>query len=207
MVCQLLRRGEIEEAQGILDAAGLSVPNGRVARGKGRDKRGGIYDERGVLYEVPEWIVADPRDVVEDGGSVEKEVDDGEGDDGESEVGVVAGEDGEEEDKEIVSSRPKGKGRAEDIGEEVRLRARLSDRGSDVEVTLGSKQTVRVAVQKIREQTGCNRLRLVYMGKPMDEGRTLRDCGWRSGQVVNAFVFEGDESVIQRKKTKTKNTS
>ncbi|KAF2171403.1 hypothetical protein M409DRAFT_50849 [Zasmidium cellare ATCC 36951] len=198
IACQMIRSGELAEAQGILDAVGATVPTGKVSRGRGRDRlRGGVYDEKGALYEIPDWIVADPRDLIEDAGT-EKEIDgenDDEDDDEDWEGGVPV--DSSAEDKEVV--RPKGKGRAEDIGDEVKLRARLSDRGTDVEVTLGSKQPVRIALQRIREQTGVNRVRLVYMGKPMEEGRTLADCGWRSGQVVNAFVFEGDEKFILEK--------
>lgn len=61
---------------------GLNVPDGRVAvgsqvvvgrRGRERERRvGGVFDERGVLYEVPEWVVVDPGDVVEEDGDEEE---------------------------------------------------------------------------------------------------------------------------------------
>ncbi|KAK4506446.1 hypothetical protein PRZ48_000178 [Zasmidium cellare] len=196
IACQMIRRGELSEAQGILDAVGVTVPNGKISKNRGRDRmRGGVYDDKGAPYDIPDWIVADPRDLIEDAGT-EKEIDGADDDDDEDwEGGVPVTSSGD--DKEAV--RPKGKGRAEDIGEAIKLRARLSDRGTDVEVTLGSKQPVRTALQRIREQIDVKRVRLVYMGKPMEEGKTLADCGWRSGQVVNAFVFEGDENVILKK--------
>lgn len=161
-----------------------------------------MYDDRGAIYEIPEWVVADPRDVVEDGdgdaaGAVEKDIVDADNDDEEDEdedlKGAVAVSSSTE------PKEPKGKQRAASPGAPLTLRARLSDRGSDVEVSIGSKQPVRFAIQQIREKTGVNRVRLVYMGKPMDEARTLAEGGWRTGQVVNAFVFEGDEKVILRK--------
>jgi hypothetical protein len=65
LVAECLCRGEVAQAQGILDAAGLNVPDGRVARSR---RAGGVFDERGVGYEVPAWVVRDPEDVVEDAG-------------------------------------------------------------------------------------------------------------------------------------------
>jgi hypothetical protein len=52
-----------------MDAGCVTCPTGRVAKGRAKPdrERGGIYDDRGRLYEVPEWIVRDPDDIIEDG--------------------------------------------------------------------------------------------------------------------------------------------
>ena len=180
MVSELLRRGEVAEAQGILDAMGMSCPNGRVARGRGRHReKGGLFDERGVLYDLPAWVLTDPEDIVEEG---EKEGL-GEGD----VAATVARKRGE-----------KGKGRAEDPGEIVQVRARLSDRGTDVVVAVGVKQRVAVVVRGVQEQIGRKRLRLMYLGKTLDERSTLEESGWRQGHVINAMVFEGEEAMLPK---------
>jgi hypothetical protein len=64
-----LVRGQLVEAQALLDAGCVTCPTGRVAKGRAKSdrERGGIYDDRGRLYEVPEWIVRDPDDIIEDG--------------------------------------------------------------------------------------------------------------------------------------------
>lgn len=186
LACEELRKGGegLEEAQGILDAAGLSCPKGRVVAGRSsRDRvKGGVYDERGVLYEIPAWVVADPEDVVEsrDAG--------GEKDKVEGAAGVQTDQD----------EKDKGKGRAADAGEMLSLRARLSDRSTDVTVRVGSKEKIAVAVRKIQEQIGNKRVRLAYLGHVLQEGKTLEEQGFKTGNVVNAYVFEGDEKMLRK---------
>lgn len=194
VVCEEVRRGELEEAQAILDALNMTCPNGRIVGGRGRRReKGGLYDERGELYDIPAWVVVDPGDVVDDG----------------DEKGVVVDEDksgvGEEEGKEPAGvSTPrreeKGKGRAEDPGEIVQLRLRLSDRGTDVVVSIGMKQKISDAVRSVREQIGEKRVRLMYLGRPLDERVSLAESGWVQGHVINAMVFEGEESMLRGKK-------
>lgn len=190
LVSEMLRQGDLAGAQGVLDAVNASCPNGRVAGGRGRDRlKGGIYDERGQLYDIPGWVLADPEDMTED---EEKDPD--------------AADDGDESADDIVARErrrdEKGKGRAEDIGEEVRVRARLSDRGTDVVATVGTKQKVAVLVRRIQEQAGNKRIRLAYLGKILDEGKTLDQNNWASGHVINALVFEGDEAMLAGKGSK-----
>lgn len=183
MVCDLLQKGEVEQAQGIMDAVGLSCPNGRVATGKGRDKvKGGVYDERGVSYELPAWVVQDPEDVLEDSEDEKTAEDGGVGEDGSSEI----------------KREEKGKGRAADLGEIITLRARLSDRGADVSVQVGMKEKVAAAVRKIQERIGPRRVRLAYLGHVLLESKTLEEQGYQPRNVVNAFVFDGDEGMFKK---------
>ncbi|KAI7240321.1 hypothetical protein KC330_g1276 [Hortaea werneckii] len=201
LVCEMLRQGNVADAQGVLDAANLSVPQGRVAIDKGRHRhRGGVYDERGELYDVPLWVVADPQDVVEDEeADAEKDLDgtasDSDGGAGDEEDAAVAGQQRREE---------KGKGRAEDIGDLLSVRCRLSNLGSDVVVEVGSKQKVTVLVRNIQQQIGPKRLRLVYLGRTLMEGKSLEELGWQQGHVINAMVFEGDEDILQSKEASPK---
>ncbi|KXT17735.1 hypothetical protein AC579_3609 [Pseudocercospora musae] len=186
LVCECLRQDDIAEAQAIMDAANITCPHGKVGRGRTKEKqREGVYDEQGQLYDLPYWVVTDPQDIIEDEG---KDID------------AEAEEDEEDEANEASLARrqEKGKGRAQSIGEELRLKVRLSDRASDMEVTIGSKQNVSVAIRAIKDQINVRHCRLVYLGKALDEGKTLEAQGWKNGQVVNAFVFEGDENAIQK---------
>ncbi|KAI7706592.1 hypothetical protein KC353_g12151, partial [Hortaea werneckii] len=157
-------------------------------------------DERGELYDVPLWVVADPQDVVEDEeADAEKDLDgtasDSDGGAGDEEDAAVAGQQRREE---------KGKGRAEDIGELLSIRCRLSNLGSDVVVEVGSKQKVTVLVRNIQQQIGPKRLRLVYLGRTLMEGKSLEELGWQQGHVINAMVFEGDEDILQPKEAGSK---
>lgn len=187
LVAEMLRNEELQGAQALLDSMGLTCPTGRIVEGaaetvapsgetggRGRRKRrkGGVYDARGREYAVPGWVVRDPDDVVEDK---------------EERMGAV----GDEEEEKMRLREEKGKGRAEEVGEVVRVRARLSDRGTDVLVDVGRAQRVAVLVRRVQEKAGLKgKLRLAYLGRILEEAKTLEDQGWREGHVVNALVFE-----------------
>ena len=187
LVCEMLRQGNVQDAQGVTDAANLSAPQGRVAIDKGRHRhRGGVYDERGELYDIPAWVVTDPQDVVED--EEEKDLD-----------GAASDSEGDEDAALAKQKRDeKGKGRADDIGELLSVRCRLSDRGTDVTVEVGSKEKTAVLVRNIQAQIGPKRLRLLYLGRTMMENKSLEELGWQKGHVINAMVFEGDEAMLSK---------
>jgi hypothetical protein len=69
-----------------------------VAKGRAKSdrERGGIYDDRGRLYEVPEWVVRDPDDIIEDGKSAGL----GGSHDDDRIFGVADDDDGMDEDEE-----------------------------------------------------------------------------------------------------------
>ncbi|MCJ1394715.1 hypothetical protein MMC18_007595 [Xylographa bjoerkii] len=173
MVVALAGDGDVETAQGILDAAGVTVPTGDLVNG--------VYDEAGNFYQMPEPVVSDPDNVmVEDDGAVEAE--------------IAKGEEGEMDEEELERRREeKGKGVLKS-GDLVKLRARLSDRGGpDVVIMLSKEQSVRVLIRKIQDEIGIpgkGKVRIAYLGKILKEGETLLAQGWREGHVVNALVFQ-----------------
>lgn len=119
-------------AQGILDAAGVTVPTGDLVQG--------AYDEMGGLYVLPGWVVGEPEGVVDEEAEEGKE--------------SVLDEGG----KDVGSGEKKGKEVAVDAGGGgvegmVRVRARLSDRGGpDVVVLIGREDSVAVLARRIAEQ-------------------------------------------------------
>ncbi|MCJ1322111.1 hypothetical protein MMC15_007456 [Xylographa vitiligo] len=173
MVVGLVGDGEVETAQGILDAAGVTVPTGDLVNG--------VYDEAGNFYQMPEQVVGDPDNVVvEDDGAVEAE--------------MAKGGEGEMDEEELERRREeKGKGVLKS-GDLVKVRARLSDRGGpDVVIMVSKEQSVRVLIRKIQdeiEMPGKGKVRIAYLGKILKEGETLLAQGWREGHVVNALVFQ-----------------
>lgn len=130
MLVELLQAGQVGSAQGVLDAAGCTCPTGELWRGS-------VWDEMGGLYEVPDWVVVVPVEVVEE----------------EDEGGEVVEEDKSGGSEEEVGGREKGKARAVEVeaGEVVRVRARLSDRGTDVLVKVGKGERVGGVLGRIRE--------------------------------------------------------
>lgn len=128
----LLGEGEVQTAQGILDAAAMTVPTG--------DLTTGAYDETGNFYHMPEHVIADPDNVVV-----------------QDEVRVDVPKDEEEEISEDEAERrreEKGKSVLKS-GDTVKVTARLSDRGgADVVVMLSKEQNVRVLVRKVQEEAG-----------------------------------------------------
>lgn len=187
LICEMLRNNDVAGAQGMMDAVGLTCPTGRIKSDKirgqnGERRKGGIFDEQGRGYDIPGWIVRDPADLLPEPEAVEKETLDGASD--EEDEWTDDGEGGRKKRDE------KGKARAESIGEPVKVRARLSDRGSDVTVEVGANQKVRTVNKRISEQAGGKKVKLMYLGKIMAEDRTMSDQGWQPGHVVNALVFD-----------------
>lgn len=212
---ELLQQGEVAEAQGILDAVGITCPRGEIW--------GGLFDERGELLSVPDWVVIEPSGLVE-----EEEEEEGEksGDD------ELAGEDVEK------LGLTKGKGKAvvssldtESMGPVVRVRCRLSSSGKDYIVRIGKEERVGVLAGRLREYASVSfllvffcfahlqlsvallpfrdtgfysiyfqtdvcqlpptqKIRLIYLGRVLNEHHKLSHAGWREGTIVNAFVFD-----------------
>jgi len=137
MVVDLMMAGDLQTAQGIIDAAGVTLPRG--------DLISGAYDEVGNFYQLPEPIVSDPMNVLSES---HETVD----------VGAKA-EIGEDLDEDEVERRreEKGKGvlKTRDM---IKVRARLSDRGGpDVQISMGKDENVRVLVRRVQEAVGvCN---------------------------------------------------
>jgi len=194
IACEHLRNNDVAGAQTMLDNLGLTCPTGRIKHerpqareGQSRGHKGGVFDERGQRYDIPGWLVSDPLDLVHDAA-------DNNGDDTEAEEDVpdnhaekLGSMDGAS-DLSVEPSAEKGK---QVVGNIVQVRARLSNGDQDVTVECGLKEKVKVLGQRIREKAGLDdgkKVKLVYLGRMMPEDKSLMDCAWKEGHVVNALV-------------------
>lgn len=157
-------------AQGILDAAGITLPAGNLVDG--------CYDEAGNLYRLPEVVVSDPVNMRAHAADGEEEVmadrsRHSHNIDGETMIGVpvsknaaatgdekvlqLYGENrnvGHEDEVEMMSDRQrgdlKGKGSERDA---VKVRCRLSDRGGpDVVIAMGKTQHVAALARRVQAE-------------------------------------------------------
>lgn len=135
VVVGMIAENEIQTAQGILDASAITVPTG--------DLINGAYDEVGNFYQIPEHIISDPANLVQDARAYQENI-----------KGESSGDD-ETDEEESVARRREEKGK--DVlktGDIVRVKARLSDRGGpDIIVTMGRQQNVRMLMRRIQEET------------------------------------------------------
>jgi Ubiquitin-binding domain len=163
---------DLDTAQTILDAAGITIPTGDLVQG--------AYDEFGNYYTVPEHCLSDPLNMVatpEPTMSSLKIADD-------------------EDEENLDTDEDEAERRREEKGKKVvhavemyTVKARLSDRGGpDVQIGLGKDQYVRVLARKVQEEAGVsfpaqvltihgawladfwkilgrNKVRIAYMGK------------------------------------------
>ncbi|KAI0869482.1 hypothetical protein GGS24DRAFT_512048 [Hypoxylon argillaceum] len=173
--------GGLATAQGLLKAAEVTLPTGNLSNG--------VYDALGNYYALPEWIVCDPTNLIEDSGARRESVDkDGKGDDD------LTGDDtAEEVDEDEALRRREEKGKAVvDIKKLVKVRARLSDNYPDVIIGIDADESVRSLSRKIAEESGLpstRHVRVAYMGKILKENMSLQSQGWQKDHVVNALVF------------------
>lgn len=126
-------------AQTILTAAEISLPTGNLVNG--------AYDALGNLYALPEWVVADPDNLADDRDPDSKG-------DGSTAGEETAGEDDDDADSEEAERRREEKGKGVlDEREMVTFRARLSETGRDIKVTVAKTDSVRSVIKKITEQS------------------------------------------------------
>ncbi|KAK4547424.1 hypothetical protein LTR36_001080 [Oleoguttula mirabilis] len=183
LACDLSRQGNVEDAQGVLDAANVTSPQGRIHIDKGMHRRpGGVYDERGEIYDIPKWVLADPEDLVED--EEEKDVEGGASDDEDDQKAVQQALAAERQRRQ-----DKGKGRAESPGEMLYVKIRFSDGSPDVAISVDAKHPVAAALRQAEQQSGKS-IRLMYLGKSLREDKRLLEQGWQKGHVLNAMVHE-----------------
>lgn len=181
----------IATAQGFLDAAELTLPTGDLAQG--------AYDSLGNYYPLPEWVVADPDNIIVTP-SVAAAADDDEGTQGGRSAAADAKEDdltGADDDSDDFADdaarKREEKGKAVvDVKDLVSVQARLSETSRDVTVSIGQADTARALARKVQEESGLpatKKIRIAYMGKILKDNVSFVEQGWQPGHVVNALVF------------------
>ncbi|RPB03172.1 hypothetical protein L873DRAFT_1801301 [Choiromyces venosus 120613-1] len=162
---------DLETAQQILNAAGVSIPTGNL--------RNGVFDELGNRYDLPEYCVSTPMNLLQtpDGGDDIEEK-------------------GAPSDDEEAEFRRDEKGKVPiHLQENIySVAARLSDRGGpDILVRFAKNDHARVLAKRILENSGIPpdqfKVRIAYLGKILKDTETLHEHGWVDGHLVNALVF------------------
>ena len=135
MAIDLVRGGELETAQGIINAADITVPTGDMVEG--------VYDPAGQYYQLPEFVVADPTNLLEDEPvNLQKGVEDSES----ADVDTTHLESVE------TTKEEKGKGKAPKKGDGVKVKARLSDQAKDVAVWIDKGEKVQGLIERIKDE-------------------------------------------------------
>ncbi|KAJ5620038.1 hypothetical protein N7510_004022 [Penicillium lagena] len=183
----LIRAGDLATAQSIVDAAGITIPTGDLCEG--------AYDEQGMLYRLPQCIVSDPDNMVQNTSPVPGSDDEARDEDTKamSDGGLATDDDasGDELIDEDLERRrdEKGKTREQDL---IRVQTRLSDRGGpDLVLQVGKDQSVGFLTRKIHHEAGLaghQRVRIAYLGHVLKENESLPDQGWQSGHIINALI-------------------
>ena len=142
-----MHEGDLADAQGILDALSVTLPTGKLEEG--------AYDENGNLYKIPEAVLSDPIDVIEDTADVDSQTVAGTNDLDTIAAKLEAAEGGnltesKQDSNEEKAKAAKGKTPVRDA---VKVKCRLSDRGSpdcDVTIVLGRSERVGLLAPRIQ---------------------------------------------------------
>ncbi|PHH61663.1 hypothetical protein CDD81_8074 [Ophiocordyceps australis] len=179
-------------AQSILSAAEISLPTGDLVNG--------AYDSLGNFYQMPAWLVADPTNLAHDG----DHDDDDSGPDDQSRRNLSStrkqslptadqDDDAELSSSDSIDKRRREKGKAVlDMRDHLSVRARLSDSGRDVCVSVRKSDAGRTVIRAIASESALpssKKIRLAYMGKILRDDLPLESQGWQTGHVINALVF------------------
>lgn len=133
-------------AESMLHAADITLPTGNLAQG--------VYDILGNYYPLPEWVVANPENLVED--DTDGETDDlgtshGEADH-EDVKGDLIDDDSDEFDEHEAAKKREEKGKAVvQVQDLIHVRARLSENGRDYTVSVGKTDPVRTLAWRLHE--------------------------------------------------------
>lgn len=127
----------LQTAQSMLTAAEISLPTGNLVNG--------AYDSLGNYYTLPEWVVSDPQNMVENDNSKD-ELDSAE--DVSNDETQGDGDDGE------MKKEEKGKDIAVDT---IQVRARLSETGQDIMVSVPKTDHVRLVIKKLAAEAKVRR--------------------------------------------------
>ncbi|EXJ58991.1 hypothetical protein A1O7_06422 [Cladophialophora yegresii CBS 114405] len=189
---ECLREGDLADAQGILTAMSVTLPTGKL--------EDGAYDEHGNLYKIPEAVISDPDDVVEDMNDIDSQTVTGASDldaiAAKLEATNTGGGDPLNHGKQNSAAEAKAKalkGKTA-VRDAVKVRCRLSDRGSpecDVTVVLGRSERVALLSDRIgveRDIPSRAKLRFAYLGKMLDATKTLEEQGFRECDVIQVLV-------------------
>lgn len=124
----------------------MTVPTGDLCEG--------CYDENGVFYRLPDPIVADPKNILDPPEQEEEDKDQPSGCLGDDEVsGSKLPADFDSDEQKLVDrdQEDKGKRKKRDL---IKVLTRLSDRCSDLTVTIGKEQTVGLLARKVQNEAG-----------------------------------------------------
>ncbi|KAI5305364.1 hypothetical protein KEM56_004619 [Ascosphaera pollenicola] len=137
MVAEEMRIGHIENAQGILDAAGITTPYG--------DLVDGCYDASGISYKLEPVLVADPP-VIETFGNDDDGNASSTADENESDCGDIGGKDidamgSTSEEKEKGAQAPS-----------ILVTVRLSDSDRNMRIRIGRDQHVHALEKRLRAE-------------------------------------------------------
>lgn len=149
----MMRAGDLATAQSIVDAAGVTIPTGDLCEG--------CYDEQGALYRLPQCIVSDPENTVQDSSTEAKSTGSGMGQDPDEDTealsdGKLATDDasGDELIGNDLERRRDEKGKTSERNL-IRVPARLSDRGGpDLLIMVGKGQSVGFLARKVHQEAG-----------------------------------------------------
>ncbi|KAI9645013.1 hypothetical protein NHQ30_007051 [Ciborinia camelliae] len=168
--------GGLGTAQMILNAAEVTLPDGDMAVR-------GCFDSSGVHYSVPEHIVSDPANLLDDATARATGKSDDEGD---------LEDESEEMDEEILRRREtKGKAKAKEM---IAVKARFQHGiNGDIVFKIGKNDSVRSLVRAITQKLELSppkHVKINYMGKLLKDNASLPAQGWVEGHIVNAWVLE-----------------
>jgi hypothetical protein len=97
-----------------------------------------------------------------------------------------------DQDGQDAGTEDRGKG-IMDVREKITVRARLSENGRDVQVTVFKSDHLKTVSKKILEKSKLpsnKKIRMAYMGKMLKDNATLEAQGWQVGHILNALVFD-----------------
>jgi len=161
---ELSHQEDLPTAQAVLDSAGITIPSGDLGLG--------CYDERGHRFVIPEFVLSEPSNIMDD--EVEMKPRDS------SSTVVMRRDPGGPDSLEPVS----------EADTSYIVKVRMSTNAKDVGVQFKGDDNVVDIKKRLMQQIGVTSdMKLFMFGKPLKEDTPLLKQGW-DNHIVQAFVRE-----------------
>ena len=173
---ELSHQDDLPTAQAVLDSAGITIPSGDLGLG--------CYDERGHRFVIPEFVLSEPSNIMDDEVEMKPR-------DSSSTVVMrreLAGPDGLEPVDEADASYTVFFFLISSLTSKVKVR--MSTNAKDVGVEFKGEENVMDIKKRLMQQIGVTSdMKLFMFGKPLREDMPLLKQGW-DNHIIQAFVRE-----------------
>jgi hypothetical protein len=157
---ELSHQNDLSTAQAVLDSAGITIPTGDLGQG--------CYDELGHRFVIPDFVLSEPSNIVDD----------------------VEAKPRDSSSTAIMKHEMEGVESVDEAETSYTVKVRMSSTAKDIGVNFSGAENVVDVKKRLMQQAGLTGdVKLFLFGKPLTDDTPLLKQGW-DNHMIQAFVRE-----------------